>query len=168
MIYILIMNQYIYPTLNQDISSEYPSNYDQQYKDYEFLPCVLYSSQFQDEYKKYKMGRFKGLHTKVTSAGTLLLSLYKTHKESYNIEKTHFWFKETDPSKKYQKQDFVVNLFRGRLWINKYPMYLKYLFLLYLQKVKGSTALCSDCLYAISQYLKPKSITDYEILWDNW
>tara|TARA_A100001015_G_scaffold293144_1_gene369367 strand:+ start:3342 stop:3833 length:492 start_codon:yes stop_codon:yes gene_type:complete len=162
------MNQSIYPTSNQDLSSEYPSKYDQQYKDFEFLPCVLYSTQFEDEYKKYKMGRFKGFHTKVTSAGTLLLSLYKTHPDSFDIAKTHFWFKETDPRSKYRKQDFVINLFRGRLWINKYPMYLKYLYLLYYQKANTNNPLTSDSLYSISQYLKPKRIFDYEILWDNW
>lgn len=152
-----------------NIIQNYPKKFEQQYKDYEFLPCVLYSTQFQSDYnKKYKMGRFKGIDSKRTNAGTLLLSLYKTHLDSYDIVKTHFWFKETDPRAKYQIQQFVINLFRGRLWINKYPIYLKYLFLLYSQKSNTSNPLSSDCLYTISQYLKPNTIFDYEVLWDNW
>lgn len=147
----------------------YPEKFDQQYKDYEFLPCVLYSNQFEDEHhKRYKMGRFKGIDSKPTNAGTLLLNLYKTNIDSFDIAKTHFWFKETDPRAKYQIQQFVINLFRGRLWINKYPMYLKYLFLLYYQKANTSNPMSSDCLYSISRYLKPNTIFDYEVLWDNW
>ena len=147
----------------------YPEKCDQQYKDYEFLPCVLYSTQFEGEhYKKYKIGRFKGIDSKRTNAGTLLLTLYKTHSDSFDIAKTHFWFKETDPYPKYQTQQFVINLFKGRLWINKYPMYLKYLYLLYYQKANTDNPLSSDCVYSISQYLKPNTIFDYEVLWDNW
>ena len=152
-----------------DPIENYPERFDQQYKDYEFLPCVLYSTQFEGEHhKKYKIGRFKGIDTERTNAGTLLLSLYKTHPDSFDIEKTHFWFMETDPRAKYRIQQFVINLFRGRLWVNKYPMYLKHLYLLYYQKAKTNNQLPSDCLYAISQYLKPNTIFDYEVLWDNW
>lgn len=152
-----------------NIIENYPEKFEQQYKDYEFLPCVLYSTQFQSDYtKKYKMGRFKGIDSKRTNAGTLLLSLYKTHSDSYDIKKTHFWFKETDPRAKYQVQQYVINIFRGRIWINKYPMYLKHLFLLYSQKSKTSNPVSSDCFYCISQYLKPNTIFDYEVLWDNW
>ena len=44
-----------------DPIDNYPKRFDQQYKDYEFLPCVLYSTQFEGEHhKKYKIGRFKG------------------------------------------------------------------------------------------------------------
>ena len=85
-----------------DPIENYPKRFDQQYKDYEFLPCVLYSTQFEGEHhKKYKIGRFKGIDTERTNAGTLLLSLYKTHPDSFDIEKTHFWFMETDPYPKY-------------------------------------------------------------------
>ena len=97
---------------------DYPKKFDQQYKEYEFLPCVFYSTQYEDG--EYKMGRFKGIDSKRTNAGTLLLSLYKTHPDSFDIAKTHFWFKEADPYPKYQTQQFVINLFKGRLWINKY------------------------------------------------
>ena len=79
-----------------------------------------------------------------------------------------FWFKETDPYPKYRTQQFVINLFKGRLWINKYPMYLKHLYLLYYQKANTDNPLSSDCVYSISQYLKPNTIFDYEVLWDNW
>lgn len=150
-------------------TQDYPEKFDQQYKDYEFLPCVLYSTQFEGGHeKKYRMGRFKGIDSERTNAGTLLLSLYKTHPGSFDIAKTHFWFKETDPYLKYQTQQFVINLFKGHLWINKYPMYLKHLYLLYFQKANTSSPLCSDCLYSISQYLKPRTIFDYDVLWDNW
>lgn len=152
-----------------NIMQDYPEKFEQQYKDYEFLPCVLYSTQFQgDHNKKYKMGRFKGIDSKRTNAGTLLLSLYKTHSNSYDIAKTHFWFNETDPRAKYQIQQYVINLFKVRIWINKYPMYLEYLLLLYSQKSKTNNPLSSDCLYTISLYLKPNTIFDYEVLWDNW
>jgi len=152
-----------------DPIENYPERFDQQYKHYEFLPCVLYSTQFEGEHeKKYKMGRFKGIDSKRTNAGTLLLNLYKTHPDSFDIIKTHFWFKETDPYPKYQTQQFVMNLFRGRLLINKYPMYLKHLYLLYIQKANTDNPLSSDCLYSISVYLKPNTIFDYEIIWDNW
>ena len=35
-----------------DPIENYPERFDQQYKHYEFLPCVLYSTQFEGEHEK--------------------------------------------------------------------------------------------------------------------
>ena len=156
--------------LPNECLQNYPSKYNPEYKEYEFLNCYLYLNDYNNRHSiKYYTGRFKGITTDYSS-GVKVLALYKTAVDDFskkNLYRSSLYLCNNDRTR-IECQSHAISLRKCLIWIDKYPIYKKELFLLYSHLLKSQQPLPTDCIKVISEYLKPKGRNGFELFWETY
>lgn len=156
--------------LSNECLMNYPSQYDSAYKQYEFLNCCISLNDYHNRHLiKYYNGRFKGIYVNHYS-GIKGVALYKTSIDDFsrnNLCRSSLHICSKDRLG-IECQLYAISLRKCRMWVDKYPIYKRGLLLLYFHLIKTNTPLPIDCVSVISEYLKPKNRTHYELFWDTY
>tara|TARA_Y100000816_G_scaffold144831_1_gene102730 strand:- start:528 stop:1046 length:519 start_codon:yes stop_codon:yes gene_type:complete len=156
--------------LSQECLDAYPTQFYQEYKHYEFLECAVYLKHPGDPNDiTCILGRFKGMNKEVRN-GITRVTIYDSisripndfdllHRMNYSIF--------LDDRMKYHCHQYPIHPNCSCIHINIYPIYQKQLLLLYFHLLKQKSSLLPECMGVISQYLKPRSLKDYQIIWMN-
>ena len=171
--------------LSQKCIDDYPSHFNQDHKHYEFLECVLYLNNndsprgylgwggnawlVTEEYLCFK-GRFMGISYDKYS-GVTYFTMYRTSCDklikNFDLINRSGCSTLLDDRDKYNSSKFAIRPIGSCIYVNIYPIYQKELLLLYFHLLTQKTSLLPECLGVISDYLKPRSHHDYEIIWNN-
>lgn len=157
--------------LSQKCLDDYPSHFNQDHKHYEFLECVLYSNKngYPKE-KPYFKGRFMGISYDKYS-GVTYCTIYRTSCDklikNFDLINRIGCSTLLDDRRKYNSNSFAIQPINSCIYLNIYPIYQKELLLLYFHLLTQKTSLLPECMGVISDYLKPRSHGDYEIIWNN-
>ena len=152
--------------LSQDCLQDYPKQFYQKYKDYEFLECVVYLKNPDDQNKiSYFLGRFKGIN-KDDRYGITRVTIYdkSTNATDFDLLYLISYSIFLDNRMKYHCHQYPIYSNGSCVYINIYPMYQKQLLLLYFNLLSQKISLLPDCMDIISKYLKPKNMFDFEIV----
>ena len=156
--------------LSQECIEAYPTQFYQEYKHYEFLECAVYLKHPDNPNDiNCFVGRFKGMNKEVRN-GIKCVTIYDSisripndfdllHRMNYSIF--------LDDRMKYHCHQYPIHPNCSCIHINIYPIYQKQLLLLYFHLLKQKSSLLPECMGVISQYLKPRSLKDYQIIWMN-
>ena len=155
--------------LSQKCIDDYPSHFKQDYKHYELLQCaVCLNDRVSPHNVNWFTGRFMGIYTN-QYCGVTYLQMYKTSCNtsfSFDLLNRIECSILLDDRYKYQSRQYPIYPMRSRICINLYPLYQKELLLLYFHLLTQKTSLLPECMGIISNYLKPSSFQDYELIWD--
>lgn len=155
--------------LSQKCIDDYPSHFKQHYKHYELLQCaVCLNDRVSPHNVNWFTGRFMGIYTN-QYCGMTYLQMYATscdtslHFDLLNRIECSILL---DDRSKYQSRQYPIYPMSSRICINLYPLYQKELLLLYFHLLTQNTSLLPECMGIISNYLKPGSFQDYELIWN--
>ena len=155
--------------LSQKCIDDYPSHFKQEYKNYEFLQCaVCLNDRVSPHNVNWFTGRFMGIYTN-QYCGVTYLQMYKTSCNtsfSFDLLNRIECSILLDGRLKYISRQYPIYPMQSRICINLYPLYQKELLLLYFHLLTQKTSLLPECMGIISNYLKPSSFHDYELIWD--